>query len=418
MKYKSLLLILYILFCKQLSAQGEAALPFLNFQQSPMLKGAGEIGVSIPSDLSSGFYYNPAILGFSSLRNHISPFYSWTDFGESYFFSGISSYSFGLNAGYNLKKNENDLPLSLGFGYIHQTLDFNANSDNDIDNYDAFEGVSFGAGYDYFLLFNLGFSAKYYHSVMSDQVTESEVHSAKTSGIALDFGALITVPISKLVLNKGFSVGENTFIKPLCNFSLGYSVSNIGNKVYYVDPAQADPLPRTARLGYTFDIGAALAYNGGEINLVEYSFTAEAEDLLIETIPVTELNGNFYDTFYEQGYQGFLGDISIGKNLIDLEGDNNVVIHKGHIFKLLETVFYATGRYGYGHLTPGIETEGIGISSEGFLKFLSCKTDNETVKYITDHLIIDYYHATVGGNFFGMKHTYQEISLKMNNVIF
>ena len=43
--------------------------------------------------------------------------------------------------------------------------------------------------------------------------------------------------------------------KPTFDFSLGYSKSNIGDEIYYIDPAQADPLPRIDRTGYGFSAG-------------------------------------------------------------------------------------------------------------------------------------------------------------------
>lgn len=43
--------------------QGEAAVPFLVLQQSPLLHGAGQIGTAVKTKDASGFYYNPAQLG-------------------------------------------------------------------------------------------------------------------------------------------------------------------------------------------------------------------------------------------------------------------------------------------------------------------------------------------------------------------
>ncbi len=413
MKFKYLLLLVYIFACKQLIGQSEAALPFLNYQQSSMLSGAGQIGVSIPSDLASGFYYNPAILGYSSLTNHVSLFYSSGDFKNPYF-TGISANSFGVNAGYNLKKSENDLPLSLGFGYMHHKFNYNIFENSDIENYDKFDGLSFGAGFNYSLLFNIGFSTKFYSSVLADYPIEGDkMNNATASGVAFDFGTQITAPLSKLFMKEmNYLLTEKTFIKPLFNFSLGYSVSNIGNKLYYIDKAQADPLPRTARLGYTLDLGAALTFKGVDINLVNYSFTAEAEDFLIQTNLIVD---HYLDTSYSKEYQGLLGDIKIGKNLINLEGDNKVIVHKGHIFKLLETVYITTGRMN-GYYSFTIETKGIGFSSEGLFKFLSASVDDDAIKYIADHLSLEYFSSSITQGF--LKREYQEISLKMNQMIF
>ncbi len=66
-----------------------------------------------------------------------------------------------------------------------------------------------------------------------------------------DFGILLNVPVLKLIDdNMQAQLDENLFAKPTFNFSVGYSKSNIGDEITYIDPAQADPLPRMDRLGY------------------------------------------------------------------------------------------------------------------------------------------------------------------------
>ncbi len=76
---------------------------------------------------------------------------------------------------------------------------------------------------------------------------------------------------------------ENLFAKPTFNFSFGYSKSNIGDEITYVDPAQADPLPRMDRLGYGITAGFDLISDNFRINAFNLSFTVEADDILIIT---------------------------------------------------------------------------------------------------------------------------------------
>ncbi len=74
-------------------------------------------------------------------------------------------------------------------------------------------------------------------------------------------------------------------LKPDFNFSIGYSKSNIGDEVYYIDPAQADPLPRMDRLGYGISTGFDLLKNNFKMNILNLSLTAEADDILISAAP-------------------------------------------------------------------------------------------------------------------------------------
>ncbi len=100
-----------------------------------MLIGAGSIGAAIPNDDVLGFYFNPAILGYSARNNHasISIMPTKTDwFTQDYYYihPAYSSYydlillnnsedpsfnNFGFNFGYNLNTTKLKLPITVGF---------------------------------------------------------------------------------------------------------------------------------------------------------------------------------------------------------------------------------------------------------------------------------------------------------------
>ena len=111
---------------------------------------------------------------------------------------------------------------------------------------------------------------------------------------------LLNIPISEIVINdkSRYKIDEELSVLPVTNLSLGYAISNIGDEIYYVDEAQKDPLSRTARLGYSFDIGLDLSIKTIDINLFNYSFGAEAEDLLIKDID----RENFEGYKYQNGF--------------------------------------------------------------------------------------------------------------------
>jgi hypothetical protein len=111
-KYCAYLLLLFI--TGSVYAQDEAAVPFLEFQQSPLLFSAGWIGTAIPNANADGFYLNPAQLGNFSRVNNFSLFFmpQKTDWGPNYSYSaGTTFNSFSAALGYNLKRNDDDLPL-------------------------------------------------------------------------------------------------------------------------------------------------------------------------------------------------------------------------------------------------------------------------------------------------------------------
>lgn len=382
------LLFLSVIF-NTANAQYETAINFLQMQQSPLFNGAGGIGAAIRSSDASGFLLNPAQLGNFSKENNLSLFFmpqksDWTP--NSY--SDISINSFALAAGYNFKNSKYNFPLSVGIGYSNNKMDF-----PEWGGYDKYDCFSIGAGYEYYLDFNIGFAVKSFTSRLSDKPVAWESKPSEATGSAVDFGLMITAPVSKLAFNNlNFKIGEQITIKPVLDFTLGYSATNIGKEIYYIDPAQADALPRTARLGYTFDFAINSIINKIQLKVLGYSFTAEAGDILVERKTIVN---SFSDTVTAAPeYQSMLGDINFGRNLIELKGDDNVVVHKGHIFRLFETFTFATGRY-YGAGINNIKSNSFGVSSEGLFKIINICLDNSILNYIANHFVIEYYDSNV-----------------------
>ncbi len=384
---KYYLALIFLLFIKTLFGQGEAAVPFLELQQSPLLFGAGQIGVSVPMSDPLGFYYNPSQLGYFSRENSfsflaLSQKTKWL--GNAFPGINLTFQTFGMTAGYNFHKDVNDIPLSIGLGYIHNRLSYGEfiGNNGSFESYDVFDCYSLGAAYNYLLLFNLGFSIKSYNSYLSDLPVGMSNKNAEASGTAFDFGALITAPFSQLLFNDvKYSLDKESYVKPKFDLSLGYSILNLGKKIKYVDDAQADPIPRTARLGYTFDFGIDLFTDQIKLNAFNYSFSAEAEDILIKS-----------DSKGFEGYQSMLGDINFGKHLIELKGDKDVVVHRGHIFRLFETVIITSGRYN-GHGFNNYKSNGFGFSSEGIFKLLSRSIENNVIGFVANHFVLEYYHT-------------------------
>jgi hypothetical protein len=305
----------------------------------------------------------------------------------------------GFNVGYNLE--EYNLPISIGFGYMYDKFSYGVINEKEL--YDSFNNFSFGVGIDYGVFLSFGLSIKPFKSLLGESMTE-KVYEAK--GTAYDYGAMIIVPISNLLFNNvKCELSNTTFIKPTTNFTIGYSLTNVGDEIVYVDNEQADPISRTARLGYTIDFGFDAYINKNKVNLITYSFTAEAEDILIKQ------NETGFD-----GYQSFLGDIDIGKHIVQLKADDKVIVHKGHTINLFETLTITTGSF-TGHGYPEVKnTNGYGFSSEGLLKLFSYSANNTTLNYIAKHFVVEYYDVTIFADWEGFETDMQGVSLYMKNI--
>jgi hypothetical protein len=335
--------------------------------------GAGQIGVAVPTNDALGYYFNPAILGYWARENNVSLFFmpekaDWAKMGK-YKFN-----NYGINLGYSSEGYKRSSSFSLGFGYLHNSFDFGSGNEDLFNGYSL--GISFGGG----LIFNIGGSIKSFSSKLKSDVSGK---TYEATGTAYDAGALIIFPFSKLFLDDADIYLEgNTFIRPVLSLAVGYSITNIGDEIHYINESQSDPIPRTARLGYSINAGFDVHFNRTKLSAFNYTFAAEAQDLLIKS--------KGYDGFE---YQSIMGDIDFKKNLVELRGDSNIMIHRGHIFRIFETVVITSGRMnseGYDQ-----KSDGWGISSEGIFKTMSMAADNSVFDFISKHIIIEYFNANI-----------------------
>ncbi len=390
------LLLVALMFSMNLFAQGQAAVPVLTLSQSPQLFGMGQVGVSVTFDDPLAFYHNPAILGFQARENNFSTtiLTEKTDWmGRRYVFN-----VFGFNFGYNFEKTFPFIPISVGLGYSKAKMSygtswyFSSNSDflGTSNPYDEYSTISFGASLEYYTILSFGISSKSVTSNIGIRMTydPNNLKEITAEKSLLDYGLLLEVPISQLIMKSvQWNIDEQNYLSPKTNFTIGYSLTNIGDEIYYIDPQQKDPLPRTARLGYNFNFGLDLTHNFSKINLLDYYFFAEADDILISN------NQNEFE------YQSSLSDLSFSKNLIQLKGDDKILIHKAHLIELLETVKLTSGSYfgrGFGgfQINSYPKSSGFVVSSKGLFKILNILTTNKIVKFIKEHIVIEYVQSS------------------------
>ena len=379
-------------------------MPTLVFNPDPQSFGMGMSGVSLTTNDPLGFYVNPAKLGYSAQTNNLSFQFNpqktnWTGFdGYKYSNSGIS-------AGYNFSKLLNGLNLSAGVGFISSKMDYvwskssgRAQLSDWVDGYDKFNALGLGVSLDYFVNIAIGLTYKSFNSKFPQIISEG-MSSAEAKGNAIDWGLLLNIPVSKLTINDFvYKPIGNIEIKPTVNLAMGYSKSNIGKEIYYVDPSQGEPLPLTARLGYTLSLGADMHYKDLTINFVNFDFTVEAEDLMIN-----------YTNIGNDVYLG--GAIKPWQNLIELKQTGNIILRKGLKLSLFESVSFLFGSFQQGNpnyfaYVPYYEsfgysnkTNGIIFSTNGLFKLLLWDThDNPYTNFILRHFEVQYISAYLTSN--------------------
>ncbi len=279
----------------------------------------------------------------------------------------------------------------MGFGYSRNELDYGKfhygpETGQTSEPKDYYNAYSLGIGIDYFIQFNAGFTIKNITSEIGGYFVEEESHaSAKAERTITDFGLLINVPIIKLIdQDLFFGMNAGNKLIPFFNFSTGYSKSNIGDSIYYLDPAQSDPLPRIDRLGYGIKTGIDLVSDDFRINTISLSFTAEADDIIISR-----------DTTGQWSYQSTLSDLHLWKNIINVEGDGWIVSHAGYKIDLFETISFSGGHFS-GRGFDVRKSNGYEIRAKGLFKLYALWADNSITDFLRDHFDIAYYHT----NFF------------------
>jgi hypothetical protein len=418
---KALIPIIFILLPFIVNAQ---AIPSLGYNPDPQSFGMGMSGVSLPTNDPLGFYINPAKLGYSAQNNYLSfQFYPQKTNWEGT--DGFKYNNSGLSVGYNFNKLLNGLNLSAGLGFISTNMNYVWGTavgfpqpPDWIDGYDKFNSIGLGVSLDYYINLAVGLTYKSIKSKLP-QIISWGMTSTEVKVNAIDWGLLLNIPVSKLTMNDLIiKPVRNIEIKPTANLSLGYSRSNIGKEVSYADPDQAEALPLTARLGYTLSLGADIHYKDLFINFVNFDFTVEAEDFLVD-----------YNN-YKPSYQGLGGDIKPWQNLIELKRTDNMILRRGLRLSLFEFVsflfgsyndgaLYSDGSLNNGSIAVSNKTNGFIFSTNGLFKLLLWDTHNNPyTNFFLQHIEVQYIFASWNSQPFSFPNTLSKTDIHSVSISF
>ena len=355
---KKLILILIILNSILFGA-GEAGAIFLLISPSPTINGFAGAGTSISTTDIYSSYYNPAqpqlpkglSVQFSDTKTDWLPNLA-SDLKYNYDVQMVGYSGFSLLDRYQLQfsittsKTYLDLGEQIGW-----------------DKWSDATTYSLGIKSNNFpIYFGIGRTDKEATQVLSDQVTAGESGSGTSIDEFYDWGFRFSIDNYKprKLQNIGLS------------YSFGYSKSNIGDPISFVDVDQADPPPITSRLGMTFG-GNLIIYN----NLgIDFKFVREAEELMFERI-ANENIAIGYEDIYEDG---LWNDIDIHKHILNGEGDEDVIIHKGSEITLFN--FYSIRKGKHINLDGKVEykTSGHGIDFSEMIKSASYIFESPSIR--------------------------------------
>jgi hypothetical protein len=279
----------------------------------------------------------------------------------------------------------------MDFGEFARTASDNP-SISTFHSYDESNQVTLSVASDYYIRASIGITYKHVKSTLSDQPIAGEPGNGIATANLYDLGFLIDAPlvsITSKIIDRPIKISNS--ISPLVNFSLGISKSNLGQEsIYYIDPAQSDPLPRLARAGIGFAFG--LQYDLDDIHLTPISFrwTIEANDICVKT-----------NSAGVSVYQPGLGDINFFKEVILGKTNKETDKLKGWELNFFEFVYIYGGRFleDPDRGNRNFKTEGYAVSLSGILKTFALINpgilEDNTIKYLINHIGIKYNQSLI-----------------------
>jgi len=202
------------------------AVPILTLSPDSRSAALGEAGVALSPDANSA-YYNAGKLGFVTNKYSVSPSYTpWLrsitdDMGLAYL------------SGYSKLGQRSAIAASLMYFDLGSISLRNAQNLSQGEFNPKEYAVSVSYGQKLSDNFGVGISARYIRSNLTGGSIGTDAKPGNAA--AVDLG---------VYYNKDLTIGPGEY-----NLGLGASISNIGNKITYTNPQQADFLPTNLKLG-------------------------------------------------------------------------------------------------------------------------------------------------------------------------
>jgi hypothetical protein len=234
-----MILILLGVFQKVSFAQGgESAVPFLLLAPDSRAGGLGESGTGL-ADNSAAIFWNPAGIAFLT-GNEVSITHSnWLpQFNLDLFYDYLTYRQY-------VESLDGSITASVTYMNFGEFVRTGPDSPDQLGTFRSFD-AALTVGYATKLSsdWGIGFNFRVIHSRLSDQPTAAEQGSGVATSVSFDIATMwrpsnFDIPLLGNLGNR---------------FSIGANLSNLGPKIYYIDRAQADPIPTNFRLGIAYQV--------------------------------------------------------------------------------------------------------------------------------------------------------------------
>lgn len=220
-------------------AQGEAAVPFLLLAPDSRAGGIGESGTGL-ADNSSAIFWNPAGIAFQTGTEVSITHSNWLpQFKLDLFYEYLTFRQY-------IEELDGSVTASItymNFGEFVRTGETDPTPLGTFRSFDA--ALTVGYATKIHQDWGLGFNFRLIHSRLSDVTVGQEKGKGVATSVSFDIGAMWR-PKTLYLPFSDINIGNQ--------ISLGMNLSNLGPKIYYIDKAQADPIPTNFRLGLAYQI--------------------------------------------------------------------------------------------------------------------------------------------------------------------
>ncbi len=253
------------------------AVPFLMIVNSARAVGMGGAVVN-QVDGESGLY-NPGALGIYQLSSRASVNFPIGTTWLPELSNDLSVTTFAASAGQSFLVADGSAGVAprvaIALGFSRLKIDYAdaqrgvpgiASAASREDNSEKVDCFTVAAALDYFARIGVGYTGKRIGSTL-DQFSET------AKGNAYDLGALLEVPIMKVIAGSGTTARRSSKTWFEVTPSVAYVEANRGDDFGYPDAVFSDPLPRINRSG----VAARLAANRGRASYVSLLATHEVE---------------------------------------------------------------------------------------------------------------------------------------------
>ncbi len=235
----SLLLMIIAVVQKATYAQGESAVPFLLLAPDSRGGAMGESGAGL-ADNSAAIFWNPAGIAFLKGSEVSITHSNWLpQFHLDLFYDYLTYRQY-------IPEIEGSITASITYMNFGEFIRTGPDSPTPLGTFHSFDGA-LTVGYATKLSddWGIGFNFRIIHSQLSDQPTAEEQGSGVATSVSFDIAGMwrpgkLIIPFTNTDIGGRFSIGAN--------------LSNLGPKIYYIDRAQADPIPTNLRLGFAYQI--------------------------------------------------------------------------------------------------------------------------------------------------------------------